>query len=248
MIKVIGINKSYGTAAILQNISFDIPEGQIIALFGPNGCGKTTLLRIIAGLDKQDSGEIKQLDRGDDSDLSAGIVFQDHRFSLLPWMTIRKNIELALISKVKSKKEREEKVNQIINRLNLSRHQDKYPYQVSGGLSQLTAFGRALALNPDIYLFDEPFSALDYQSALKLQQQFLALWEKDKKSTIIVTHSIDEAILLADQIVIFSGLPAKILDIIPNNIPRPRNLEQLGGDLAQAIRQKIISIAQSFLV
>lgn len=248
MIKVIGLNKSYGTATILQNISFDIPDGQIIALFGPNGCGKTTLLKIIAGLDKQDSGEIKQLDKNDDGELSAGLVFQDHRFSLLPWMTIRGNIELALMTKVRSKQEREEKINQIISRLNLSRHQNKYPYQVSGGLSQLTAFGRALVLDPDIYLFDEPFSALDYQSALKLQQQFLALWEKDKKSTIIVTHSIDEAILLADQIVIFSGLPAKILDIIPNNIPRPRNLEQLGGDLAQGIRQKIISIAQSFLI
>ncbi|MCU0680038.1 MAG: ABC transporter ATP-binding protein [Planctomycetes bacterium] len=248
MIKVVGINKSYSTTAILQNISFNIPDGQIIALFGPNGCGKTTLLKIIAGLDKQDSGEIKQLERSDDSDLRAGLVFQDHRFSLLPWMTIYKNIELTLISKIKSKKEREKRVDQIIDRLNLSRHQNKYPYQVSGGLSQLTAFGRALAFNPDIYLFDEPFSALDYQSALKLQQQFLSLWEKEKKSTIIVTHSIEEVILLADQIIIFSGLPAKILDIIPNNIPRPRNLEQLGGDLAQGIRQKIISIAQSFLI
>jgi len=248
MIKIIEINKSYNAAAILQNISFDIPAGQIIALFGPNGCGKSTLLKIIAGLDKQDSGEIKRIDQDDPNELSAGLVFQDHRFSLLPWMTTRQNIELALIAKVKNKKERGEKVDQIIKRLNLGRHENKYPYQISGGLSQLTAFGRALALDPDIYLFDEPFSALDYQSAVKLQQQFLALWEKEKKSTIIVTHSIEEAILLADQIIIFSGLPAKILAIIPNNIPRPRNLEQLGGDLAQGIRQKIISIAQSFLI
>lgn len=248
MIKLIGITKSYNTVSILQDVSFIVPEGQIIALFGPNGCGKTTLLKIIAGLEKQDNGEIKQLDKKDGEILNTGLVFQDHRLSLLPWQTIYENIELALIPKFKDKKERKIKVGQIISRLNLIKHQDKYPYQVSGGLSQLTAFGRALALDPDVYLLDEPFSALDYQSSLKLQQQFLALWEKEKKSTIIVTHSIEEAIFLADQIIIFSALPTKILDIIPNNISRPRKLEQLGGDLACELRQKIISIAQSFLI
>lgn len=247
MFKLINIGKNYGNTKIIDGLTLDIPDNQNIVFFGPNGCGKTTLLKIIAGLEKYENGEIKYLTNNNEP-AKTGLIMQDYRSSLLPWKTIRDNIKFVANLNHKDKAEKHKETDAIITKLNLRQYQDKFPYETSGGISQLTAIGRAMAMESDIFLLDEPFSSLDYHTSSKLQLQFISLLEEIKKQAIIVTHSIEEAILLSDQIVIFSSLPMKVIEIINNELPHPRQIEQLGSDIAQKLRQRIINNAKTFLL
>ncbi|MFA6548019.1 MAG: ABC transporter ATP-binding protein [Candidatus Magasanikbacteria bacterium] len=244
MLKIINATKSFGQTKILDGINFEIADNEIVAIVGPNGCGKSTLLKIIAGLEKLDNGEIKTSKAGDE-EIKTSLIFQDHRASLFPWKTIRGNIEFA-ITKM-SNQDKKEKVDQILSKLNLAKHQNKFPYQLSGGMSQLVAFGRAIAQDPDIFLFDEPFSAMDYHAGLKLQQQFIDLMSLLQKPACIVTHSFDEAIFLADKIIILSTPPTKVIQILENNLEKPRKIEMLGNAQAQEIKEVLFSNINSFL-
>jgi len=245
MLKIINVTKSFGQTKILDGINFEVADNEIVAIVGPNGCGKSTLLKIIAGLETMDNGEIKTSKVGDE-EIKTSIIFQDHRASLFPWKTIGGNIEFA-ITKMDYKLKKI-KVDQILSQLNLTKHQHKFPYQLSGGMSQLVAFGRAIAQDPDIFLLDEPFSAMDYHASLKLQQQFIELMALIKKPACIVTHSFDEAILLADKIVILSASPTKVIQILKNNIERPRKIEMLSSLEAQEIKQLLFTNISSFLL
>jgi NitT/TauT family transport system ATP-binding protein len=205
----------------LKNINLDIEENEFVCFIGPSGCGKTTLLRIIAGLEEASSGEILiegQPIKGPGPE--RGMVFQE--YSLFPWRTVLDNVAFGLELKGISKDERHEKARQYLKMVELERFEERYPHELSGGMKQRVAIARALVNDPIAILMDEPFGALDAQTRNIMQSELLRIWEEEKKTVVFVTHSVDEAIYLADRIVIMSARPGNIKDIIKIELPRPR--------------------------
>jgi NitT/TauT family transport system ATP-binding protein len=220
----------------LKNINLDIEENEFVCFIGPSGCGKTTLLRIIAGLEEPSSGEILiegQPIKGPGPE--RGMVFQE--YSLFPWRTVLDNVAFGLELKGISKDERHEKARQYLKMVELERFEERYPHELSGGMKQRVAIARALVNDPIAILMDEPFGALDAQTRNIMQSELLRIWEEEKKTVIFVTHSVDEAIYLADRIVIMSARPGKIKDVIRIDISRPRNRT---SPQVNAIRDRIL--------
>ena len=208
-----------GSIVALENVSLNVPTGRLTAILGPSGCGKTTLLKVIAGLIKPSTGTIKIRDKetiGPGPDRA--LVFQD--FALLPWATVLQNVAFGLRAQGVSKREREKTSLHYIKEVGLSGFEDKYPHQLSGGMRQRTGLARALTVNSEILLMDEPFSAVDEQMRRKLQEDLLKLLKIENKTVIFVTHSIEEAVYLADQVVILSGRPGSISEIVYPEINR----------------------------
>lgn len=227
MIELIDVSKAYAKKPILENINLFIPDGEILVIFGPNGCGKTTLLKIIAKLEKQDRGELIY----DNEEMRCGFVFQHHNNSLFQWKTVQSNFFLALECLKIDKKEKIERVEKMLRRLNLLEHRHKYPYQLSGGLSQLAAIGRSLVASPDVLLLDEPFSSLDYHSRFRLRNKLLELHSDFGIPMVIVTHSPDDAIVLAKRVVVLSQDPSTVTAIIENPERESEILETCSGFL-----------------
>lgn len=208
----------------LKNVSLNVPSGKLTAILGPSGCGKTTLLKVIAGLIKPSEGLVKVKGKeiaGPGTDRA--LVFQD--FALLPWANVLQNVGFGLRARGIPKKEREETALHYIKEVGLLGFEDKYPHQLSGGMRQRTGLARALTVNSDILLMDEPFSAVDEQMRRKLQEDLLTLLKIERKTVIFVTHSIEEAVYLADQVVILSGRPGSIADIVNPEIDRLGEIE-----------------------
>ena len=224
---------------VLEKIDFSLKEGEFVTLFGPNGCGKTTLLNIACGLEKADSGKIT-INNKDPEHSKTGFVFQNYNESLFPWRTALENIEFALEIQGVSKKERIKKAEELLNKVGLLQHKDKYFYELSGGMKQLVAICRAIAYQPDILLMDEPFSSLDYSTTRKMEMELLEIWQERKITTLFISHDIDEAIILADRVVVLSPRPARIKEIIEINLPRPRKLEMITSDEFFTIRNKAL--------
>ncbi len=228
---------------VLGGISFDVRQGEIVSLIGESGCGKTTLLRIVQGLIKLDSGTIlvdgvAATKPGRDR----GFVFQ--QASLLPWRTARKNVELGLELQGVAKAERRAKADELLELVGLSHAADQYPHQLSGGMQQRVGLARALAIEPAILLMDEPFSALDAQTREVLQAELMRIHAQTAKTTLFVTHDLDEAIYLSDRVVVLAARPGRVKKIIdiPFAHPRPE-LPLLRGDPEfQAIRNEIWSL------
>lgn len=206
----------------LDNISFEIEDGEFVSFIGPSGCGKSTLLRIIAGLLKPDAGKVlvdgKKV-TGPGSDRM--VVFQD--YVLFPWVNVWKNIAMGLEIKNMDKEEIERKTAWAIRLVGLDGFEHAYPHQLSGGMKQRVSIARAIVMNPDILLMDEPFGALDSFTRINLQEELLKLCEKNSYTTCFVTHDCDEAVYLSDKIVVFSSSPAKIQEIITVDLPKPRD-------------------------
>ena len=219
------INVVYQESLIaLQNVSLDIPAAKLTAILGPSGCGKTTLLKVIAGLIKPTSGTVKV--RGKEIEgpgPDRALVFQD--FALLPWATVLQNVGFGLRARGVPKKEREETSLHYIKEVGLLGFEDKYPHQLSGGMRQRTGLARALTINSDILLMDEPFSAVDEQMRRKLQEDLLNLLKVENKTVIFVTHSIEEAVYLADQVIILSGRPGSVAEIVYPKIDRTGEID-----------------------
>ena len=219
------INVIYQESLIaLQNVSLDIPAAKLTAILGPSGCGKTTLLKVIAGLIKPTSGSVKV--RGKEIEgpgPDRALVFQD--FALLPWATVLQNVGFGLRARGVPKKEREETSLHYIKEVGLLGFEDKYPHQLSGGMRQRTGLARALTINSDILLMDEPFSAVDEQMRRKLQEDLLNLLKVENKTVIFVTHSIEEAVYLADQVIILSGRPGTVAEIVYPKIDRTGEID-----------------------
>ncbi|WP_321420360.1 ABC transporter ATP-binding protein [uncultured Methanomethylovorans sp.] len=205
----------------LDNVSMDINDKEFICFVGPSGCGKTTLLRIIAGLDAPDSGEII-LDGVKVSipDSKRGMVFQE--YSLFPWRTVTENITFGPEMKGVPRKQAIKETEKYLELVNLTQFKDSFPYELSGGMRQRVAIARALANEPEVLLMDEPFGALDAQTRNSLQHQLLDIWNKKHITILFVTHSVDEAVFLADRIVVMTARPGKIKEIIKVDITRPR--------------------------
>ena len=219
------INVIYQESLIaLQNVSLDIPAAKLTAILGPSGCGKTTLLKVIAGLIKPTSGSVKV--RGKEIEgpgPDRALVFQD--FALLPWATVLQNVGFGLRARGVPKKERDETSLHYIKEVGLLGFEDKYPHQLSGGMRQRTGLARALTINSDILLMDEPFSAVDEQMRRKLQEDLLKLLKVENKTVIFVTHSIEEAVYLADQVIILSGRPGSVAEIVYPKIDRTGEID-----------------------
>lgn len=202
-----------GETKALDNISFKIDEGEFISILGPSGCGKTTLLNILAGILKPSSGTILLKEDTIKNNLDKiGYMFQkDHLFE---WNTVLENVELGLKIKKKLTKENNNRVIDLLKEYQLYKFKDHHPSELSGGMRQRVALIRTLALNPEILFLDEPFSALDYQSRLKICDDVHGIIKKEKKTTIMVTHDIAEAISMSDRIIVLSARPGKIKDDI----------------------------------
>lgn len=206
----------------IDHINLDIPRDQFTVLIGPSGCGKTTLLNTIAGFEKATSGEI--LLNGEAIRKPApdrGYVFQD--YALFPWRTVLGNITFGLIHNGWDKKDAEEKAREYIDLVHLQGFEDSYPHTLSGGMKQRVAIARALAYNPQVLLMDEPFGALDAQTRKHMQRELIKILEKENKTVIFVTHSVIEAVFLADLVVVMTARPGRIKGKVVIDLPRKRS-------------------------
>lgn len=204
---------------VLHNISFEVKEGKFLTILGPSGCGKSTLLRILVGIIKQSQGEVVFSHPGLKNETAA--VFQS--FALFPWLTAYANVEFGLKMRGLSEKDRERLVKEHLQETGLTGFENSYPKDLSGGMKQRVGIARALAISPKILLMDEPFSSLDAFTAAKLRKEVLELWVKDKMTIVMVTHLVDEAIEMADRVLVMTPLPGKIEATVEVNLPRPRN-------------------------
>lgn len=226
-VKINGVTKSFTKNnqkekfISLSNVSLEIKDHEFICLLGPSGCGKSTLLKLISGLIKTDEGTILLDDElvqkpGRDR----GMVFQE--YALFPWMTVEKNVAIGLELKKPNKKEIAEKVKWAIDIVGLNGFEKNYPYQLSGGMKQRVAIARVLVMNSKVLLMDEPFGALDAFTRMNLQDDLIELWQKEKFTTVFVTHDVDEAVYLSDRIVVMTASPGKVKTIVDVDISRPR--------------------------
>ncbi|WP_346354750.1 ABC transporter ATP-binding protein [Azotosporobacter soli] len=220
---VSGLYKTFdakdGQVAVLENISLCVNEQEFIAIVGASGCGKSTLLRIIGGLEMDYQGSVAlEGKRIAGPGLNRGIVFQEHR--LLPWLTVEENIEFAL--QKGEKEEKEKLIKEHLALVGLTGFEKAYPGQLSGGMAQRVAIARALVNRPEVLLLDEPFGALDALTRLKMQQEILSIWEKEKTTMIMVTHDIEEALYLGDRVIVMSDRPGSIKREVIVDLPRPR--------------------------
>jgi len=208
----------------LDNIDLSVKEGEFLCIVGPSGCGKTTLLRILAGLEKQTWGKLVIRSKNPEKPLTS-MVFQGD--SVFPWMTVKENVAYSLRIKGLPKSERLRIAGRYIKLMGLEGFADAFPHQLSGGMKQRINVARAFVSDPEILLMDEPFGALDEQNRLLLQQELLKIWEGSGKTSLFITHSIDEALVLADRIMVMTAHPGKVKAIVPVDIPRPRDILSL---------------------
>lgn len=210
-----------GEVIALNGVNLQIKENTFVCIVGPSGCGKTTLLNILAGLETPTSGEVyvdgKTID-GPDSE--RGVIFQ--QYALFPWLTVEKNIQFGLKCKKLPKQEIKQISDHYIDMVGLNDFKDSFPKELSGGMKQRVAVARAYAMNPKLLLMDEPFGALDAQTRTQLQSELLNMWEKEHKTCFFITHDVEEAVLLAQQVIIMSARPGRIKEIVDIDIPYPR--------------------------
>ena len=217
-------NTRNGEMVALNGVTLDIKENEFICVVGPSGCGKSTLLNIIAGLSHPTSGKVycdgkEVVDTGSDR----GVVFQ--QYALFPWMTVKKNVMFGLNLKGIKGMEAEDIAMKYIKMVQLEDFANHYPKELSGGMKQRVAIARAYAVNPSVLLMDEPFGALDAQTRTQLQTELLETWEKEQKTCFFITHDVEEAIILAQKVIIMSARPGRIKEIVDINIPYPRTQE-----------------------
>ena len=219
---------SHGLAVeALRDISFSASSGEFIALLGPSGCGKSTFLELIAGLENISRGEIViDGERITGPNPKAVMVFQEH--SLFPWLSVFDNVGFGLKMKHTANAERERRVRTVLDRVKLGRFAKHFPHQLSGGMKQRVAIARALVSEPAFIMMDEPFAALDFQTRVLMQQFLLEIWSEFRSTIMFVTHQIDEAITLADRVVVFSAGPGRVLEEVPIDLPRPRSATSSG--------------------
>lgn len=210
-----------GEVEAIREFNLDIAEGEFVAIVGSSGCGKSTLLRLLIGLDTEFRGEI-QVDGQRVSGIGSerGIVFQEHR--LFPWLTVAENIGLGLVNEALSAAERQRRIDDFIELVGLKDFTRAYPHQLSGGMAQRVAIARGLVASPRILLLDEPFGALDALTRQQMQDELLAIRERARITTVLVTHDVEEAIFLADRVVVMEPRPGRIKRVVQVALPHPR--------------------------
>ena len=217
------VSKSYKDRAgketvALRNVAIVVENEEFVAIVGPSGSGKSTLLAMVAGLTDITSGEIYFSDVPEGAYPRIGVVFQEH--ALFPWRTVLNNIAFGLEQRGVGKRERHEKAQYYVDMMGLQGFENKFPHQLSGGMRQRVGIARALAIQPDLLLMDEPLSALDAQTRLILQEELLRIWESERHSTLYVTHNIQEAVALADRVVVLSSRPGQVAAVVTISVPK----------------------------
>jgi NitT/TauT family transport system ATP-binding protein len=228
VVSVRGLSKSYGTGSsrhlVLDDVSFDVYQGQFVCIVGPSGAGKTTLLRCMSGLLEPTSGSVSLegvvVQRPPDL---LAVVFQDYSRSLMPWMSVHRNVTLPLRAKGMAKRERDERAGNALNAVGLASSGDRYPWQLSGGMQQRVAIARALAYGPRALVMDEPFASVDAQTRAELEDLILGVRAEFGVTVVLVTHDIDEAVYLSDEVIVLSGSPTRIRRKIPVNLGPARD-------------------------
>ena len=229
-----GVTKTFktasgGTVHALQDIHLEIAEQEFVSVIGASGCGKTTLLRIVAGLERSFGGELTLLGRkGSGPSRDIGIVFQDA--NLLPWRTVLNNVLLPANVLKLDTREATERAHWLIELVGLNGFEDKYPFELSGGMRQRVAIARALLHNPSVLLMDEPFGALDALTREHMNIELLKIWNSAKKTVFMITHSISEAVFMSDRVIVMSPRPGRIIEDVMVDLPRPRHPDMLSEE------------------
>jgi NitT/TauT family transport system ATP-binding protein len=230
------VSKTFGAVHALADVSLQVKAGEFLTLIGPSGCGKTTLLKSIAGLVPVDGGRILVGDRvvsGPGRECS--VVFQD--FALLPWASVQKNVEFGLLVRGVPGGDRDITARRAIAKVGLAGFEGAYPAELSGGMQQRVGLARALAVNPRVLLMDEPFASIDEQTRRVFQDDLLALWSEERKTVVLVTHSMEEAIYLSDRVVVLSPRPGRVHQVLDVPLPRPREVSEVraSGEFARLV-------------
>ncbi len=214
-------NTGATTFTAIENLSLDIADGEIVTVVGPSGCGKSTAMNMVAGLIPHSGGEVLVGGKpvtGPGPD--RGVIFQ--QYALFPWMTVRENVEFGLKIKGQGASERRETAMHYLGLVGLADFAEAYPKTLSGGMKQRCAIARAYAVNPSVLLMDEPFGALDALTRVRLQDQLLETWSKDKRTVMFITHDVDEAVYIAHRVIVLAANPGRLQEIIDVNLPFPR--------------------------
>ncbi|OGG11609.1 hypothetical protein A2Z00_05030, partial [Candidatus Gottesmanbacteria bacterium RBG_13_45_10] len=244
MLKLNNLKKTYKSqrqTKVFENLNMSVNKGEFVAIFGPNGCGKSTLLNLIAGLTQLDEGRIvfdgKKVEK-----LNIGFVFQDYKSSLFPWLKAGENIAFPFTMKNMQKDKADALVKKIYEKYDCNFNLEAYPYELSGGQQQLVALLRSLIIHPDIFLLDEPFSSLDYQTTLLLLEKLSMIWHEMKITTLFVSHEIDDAIFLAQKIILLSNKPTRIIKTFTVPKSYPRKLSFMGSKQFNSIKSNILTL------
>jgi len=242
-ITIRGLTKRFGGSALYENLDLDLPQGRVTSIFGPNGCGKSTLINMIAGLTSIDAGEIL-FDGKTLKQTTIGYVFQNYRDALMPWKRALDNIVYPLEIARRSKAECKRRVDELIASFDVRFDLDRYPYELSGGQQQLVSIMRALAPHPEVLFLDEPFSALDYEMTLfireKLQEVFLATGV----TMLLVSHDLEDAVYLADHVLLLTKRPTRVAENVRFTAPRLRNADTLSTDYFIQTKARCLEIFQ----
>jgi NitT/TauT family transport system ATP-binding protein len=221
----------------LRRFDLAVPEGQFVCVVGPSGCGKTTLLNVIGGLEQPTSGSV-HFNLAETGQPAFSIVFQEQ--GIFPWMSVLDNAAFGLTARGVPRREREQTAREVLSSMGLANFERAYPRQLSGGMRQRVNLARAFANDPQLLLMDEPFASLDEQTKLILQDDLLGIWEGSRKTVIFITHSVDEAIRLADRILVMTARPGRLKADIPVDLPRPRDVFELQtNDEFQRIKARV---------
>jgi NitT/TauT family transport system ATP-binding protein len=244
-----GAEKRFATRAgwmtALHDFDLTVGEGEFVCVVGPSGCGKSTFLRILAGLDAVSAGEVRIVPGPNPSQPLNNVVFQE--YAVFPWKTVLHNVAFGLEMRGVRRAEREARARRWIAKVGLQRFEDYYPSQLSGGMKQRVSIARALANDPQVLLMDEPLGALDAQTRAVLQEELLAIWEETRTTVVYITHSIEEAVLLADRVVVMTAHPGTVKTEFRVDLPRPRDIATtstpefaaLTGAVWEAVRDEV---------
>ena len=242
ILKVDHLTKTFetrgGRTVALNDINFETHRREFLCVVGPSGCGKSTLVRILAGLDRQSAGEVLLAGKpvtGPGAD--RGMVFQG--YTLFPWLTVKRNVMFGLEMNNHGRTHAEREALQWLDLIGLGKYADAYPHQLSGGMKQRVAIARALANQPRILLMDEPFSALDAQTRARMQSYLLEIWRKIDITIVFITHDLDEAVFLADRILVLKANPGEVAELIEVPVPRPRHAAQYVGPEFRAAKERL---------
>ena len=237
------VTKSFATATgtfvALDRVSLTVPDHKFVSIVGPSGCGKSTLMQIIGGLTAATTGEVTVdgLRITEPRPDQIGIVFQDPL--LLPWKSARDNIEFPLALRGEPKEKRRARARELLAMVGLSDFADSFPHQLSGGMRQRVAIARGLVRHPRLLLMDEPFAALDEQTRTRMWSELLQIWSASRATVLFVTHSLVEAVYLADEVLVMAAKPGSIIERLAVDLPRPRSLDMLGSPALGALRNRI---------
>jgi NitT/TauT family transport system ATP-binding protein len=243
IITIRGLSKSFNDTVIYDKFDLDLPQGEFISIFGPNGCGKSTLINMISGLMPVDAGQVL-FDGQTIQETRLSYVFQNYRDALFPWLRAIDNIHYPLKLMGLSRRERDQRVEQLLADFGVKIDLNSYPYMLSGGQQQTVSILRALVTNPEVLFLDEPFSALDYEMTLFMREQLQRMFMKTKTTTLLVSHDLEEAVQLANHVLLLTRRPTRVADFVDIDLPWPRNTESVIDPRFDALTSHCLAVFQ----